>query len=312
MADYFVRNGGNDGNDGLSDANAWATLNKVETSSFVAGDTISLKRGSVWRESLAFPSSGTNGNPIIVKDYDAGSKPLVMGSEDLGPLTWTNAGSNRWYATPADFTVSSSLPHQIIFNTGGVLTWGQQKGSQAAIVDADDWWPDTGNNRVYVFSTSDPSSAFVAVEATYINELFLSNVKNYITLRGIEFKFALSTSLDGMVTFRQTTGGIIEDVEASYGGDPEREPSGGGGNVAVDNTSTDCIWRRCKFSEGGRHVWFMWGAGSGSRGNSTVTECELFNGYHTCGVDAQVRDTSSGGITTITYNRIYTNAIYNR
>jgi hypothetical protein len=47
---YFVKNGGNDALSGRSDANAWATISKVNSTSFSAGDTVSLKCGSTWEE----------------------------------------------------------------------------------------------------------------------------------------------------------------------------------------------------------------------------------------------------------------------
>jgi len=43
---YYVKNGGNDNADGLSDATAWATLSKVNSLTFQPGDSILLKAGS--------------------------------------------------------------------------------------------------------------------------------------------------------------------------------------------------------------------------------------------------------------------------
>jgi hypothetical protein len=45
-ASYFVKNGGSDAADGLSDANAWANISKVNSTAFSAGDTINFRRGS--------------------------------------------------------------------------------------------------------------------------------------------------------------------------------------------------------------------------------------------------------------------------
>ncbi|OGC94620.1 MAG: hypothetical protein A2W25_09345 [candidate division Zixibacteria bacterium RBG_16_53_22] len=76
---YYVKNGGSDGAAGTSDATAWATISKVNSSSFSPGDQILFKRGSTWNENLTPPSSGTSGNPIFFGAYDAGAKPIING-----------------------------------------------------------------------------------------------------------------------------------------------------------------------------------------------------------------------------------------
>ncbi len=70
---YYVRNGGNDNKDGLSDKNAWATINKVNKFKFSDGDTICFKRGSVFSDQT-LRSSGNNN--FTIQDYGEGDKPL--------------------------------------------------------------------------------------------------------------------------------------------------------------------------------------------------------------------------------------------
>ena len=99
MALYYVKNGGNDGLDGLSDANAWATIGKVNGASFAAGDSVLFKRGSVFRDAaLAFPSSGSSGSPITIGAYGTGTKPIISGSDLKNTAgDWTDEGGNLWY-----------------------------------------------------------------------------------------------------------------------------------------------------------------------------------------------------------------------
>src|SRR4030042_6951513 len=75
---YYVKNGGNDSASGLSDAEAWATLSKVQRSRFNPGDSILLKCGSTWHERLEFPSSGTPGKNILFSSYGTGEQPRMM------------------------------------------------------------------------------------------------------------------------------------------------------------------------------------------------------------------------------------------
>lgn len=75
---YYVKNGGDDNASGLSDAEAWATLSKVQNSSFNPGDEILLKCGSTWDERLEFPSSGDSENDILFSSYGTGAQPKMM------------------------------------------------------------------------------------------------------------------------------------------------------------------------------------------------------------------------------------------
>lgn len=78
MATYFVKNGGSDAADGLSDANAWENISKVNGFSFAEGDTIQFKRGDTWTGTrLIIPRSGASGNPMTFTAYDSGAKPII-------------------------------------------------------------------------------------------------------------------------------------------------------------------------------------------------------------------------------------------
>lgn len=80
---YFVDAvGGNDSNTGLSAAQAWKTIAKVNGATFQAGDTIQFKQGDLWREELVFPRSTLNFGA-----YGGGARPQVFGS--VVPSSWT-------------------------------------------------------------------------------------------------------------------------------------------------------------------------------------------------------------------------------
>lgn len=95
MANYFVKNGGNDAADGLSDANAWETIKQVsdefDLSTFAAGDTISFKRGDTFPVAAVANRlnvdtvGGAIGNHIVIGAYDSGAKPIFQGTGVGGP-----------------------------------------------------------------------------------------------------------------------------------------------------------------------------------------------------------------------------------
>ncbi|MCF8380388.1 MAG: hypothetical protein K9H49_12465 [Bacteroidales bacterium] len=83
-ANYYVDYvGGSDGNNGISPVSAWQNLTKVNATTFLPGDSILLKFGSVWNnQQLAPKGSGAENNPIIVSAYgnpDEG-KPVLNGN----------------------------------------------------------------------------------------------------------------------------------------------------------------------------------------------------------------------------------------
>lgn len=81
---YYIKNGGNDGANGLSDATAWATLNKVKNASKTAGDAFLFKRGDTFNHAVEYDTwlvdggtSGTANNPIKIGAYSTGAKPII-------------------------------------------------------------------------------------------------------------------------------------------------------------------------------------------------------------------------------------------
>ena len=78
---YYVSNSGNDANSGLSPAQAWKSLEKINATNFLAGDSILFERGGVWNGTLYPKGSGLpgEGNSIYVDAYGDGAAPLIMG-----------------------------------------------------------------------------------------------------------------------------------------------------------------------------------------------------------------------------------------
>ncbi len=96
---YYVDNcdvTGNDTNNGTSVSTPWLTINKVNTSSFNAGDSILFRKGCTWREQLTVPSSGSAGSPITFGAYGTGDDPIINGADLITPGTsWTaSAGAD--------------------------------------------------------------------------------------------------------------------------------------------------------------------------------------------------------------------------
>lgn len=78
--DYYVdsRNG-DDGAGGISESQAWRTLERVNAMTFKAGDRILLKAGGVWRGCFMPKGSGKEGEPIVLSSYGEGPAPRIEG-----------------------------------------------------------------------------------------------------------------------------------------------------------------------------------------------------------------------------------------
>jgi len=115
-AAYYLSSTGNDSNDGLSELTPWKTLDKVNSTTFSAGDNILFKRGDTFYGSLTIDQSGSVGTLIIFGAYGTGNNPIITGFTTVS--AWTNLGSNIWESTSA----ASTLPTCSMVSINGVNT----------------------------------------------------------------------------------------------------------------------------------------------------------------------------------------------
>ena len=162
---YYVSSStGGDTNNGTSASTPWQTIAHVNGQTFQPGDSILFKRGDVWNESLAPPSSGTSGNSITFDSYGSGAAPNLTGYYAVPHSAWLHVTGNAWKAQlPATYgTINFCLFGSI---------WGQKVAAATANLTAQ-WNFYFANGYVYVYAPSNP--------ATFYNEpivpMALSNV----------------------------------------------------------------------------------------------------------------------------------------
>lgn len=90
---YYVKTGGNDTVDGLSDETAWGTIDKINSfqGSLSPGDSVLFKRGDTFFGKINIGKSGTFGNPIVYGAYGDGDDPVITGFTTIS--SWTDEGS---------------------------------------------------------------------------------------------------------------------------------------------------------------------------------------------------------------------------
>ena len=194
-SDYYVDcNYGANGNPGTSQQQAWRTLLRVGISSFQPGDTINLLRDCTWNETLTPPSSGNSGSSIKIDSYGNGRPPHLTGYLPVAARWWTQLGStNIWSATL--YSATSGLanvvqcgirgfycltqpPSQLQYVRFG-MTWGTAQESQTALSQDRDFWYDSTNYILYVYSASgNPASHYSAVAPIVLSGGTLLNLND--------------------------------------------------------------------------------------------------------------------------------------
>jgi hypothetical protein len=223
---YFVKNGGNNAANGLSDATAWATVAKVNSVVFASGDTVRFKRGSLWRETLV-PRAG-----VTYRDYDAGALP-ILSSSNLA-AGWVLHSGNVWRIT------LGTDPNMVWFNG----TRGTERTSVAALVGANEWFFDGAASRLYVWSTTDPTSAFTAPGVEYATRDYAinNNGKSNTIFQFLALKHGRGSSEgEGQMWISSSANVVVEDCEFTEGFDS-------GITIAINLTVTNLRIDRCTFT----------------------------------------------------------------
>ena len=128
---YYISTSGNDNANGLTPSKAWKTVSKVNSSTFLPGDSILFKRGNMWNDQLVIPSSGTPNGYITFGAYGSGKKPVLNGN---GLILPRNQGlieihQNKEYVIIENFRIiNAGIGHRndnsginFAFSTHGII-----------------------------------------------------------------------------------------------------------------------------------------------------------------------------------------------
>lgn len=270
---YYISNTGNDSNNGTSTLSPWATLDKVNIFSYAPGDSVLFKRNDIWRGQL-IPQSGDINDHLYYGAYGTGNKPLFMGSWNISDTTyWENPSGNIWSTV---FTIPLDIGN-IIFDSSS--SFGVKKWSETNLLQQGDYWYDTINQKVNLFSTSNPATFYNDIECALAYNIIHQENKSYIIYENLALKYGGGHGIGG----GNTDNIIIRSCDISYIG-------GGAINHPV-------------------HGWVRYGNGIefwANASNHLVEQCKVWEIY-----DAAMTNQNEGNIATQT-NIIYrNNLIYN-
>ena len=86
---YVDSENGDDSSEGTSEKTAWKSIEKINETTFHAGDKILLKAGSEWQNVTLSPKgSGEKGNPIVISAYGEGELPKLTGNAEVSELLY--------------------------------------------------------------------------------------------------------------------------------------------------------------------------------------------------------------------------------
>jgi len=297
---FYVANDGDDGNTGTAPDDAWQTLSHVGASTFQPGDSVLLKRGDEWYESLMIPSSGTLADPIVFGNYGSGALPRILGSIKL--TEWSHVVGNIWVSIDQATDPSRGAPHDgsqsgaggypggaWFEELDGGVTWGHQEkyisspGDFAELTEEYDWgW---FADHIYVYSPVDPGFAYAALQASqrqYAIGMADNNPAEHIIIDGLELFFTQSKGFYAGYPAREAHHLTIKNCHVGYVGIKGAASAYGlavwySDMIVQNNEIHDCGRRSVSYNVyATRNVTF---------GNVTIEGNYFHHGYHTTGID---------------------------
>lgn len=291
---YYVKTGGNDKADGKSDATAWATISKVNASSFKPGDIISFRSGDTWRETLEINWSGGPGNFVKFTKYGVGKNPRIIGSNSVSG--WINTGGNIWrsvntFSNPRNLGFGPSV--DIVFERfDNTAEWGKFKPGTSDCTAEYNWT--FSSNYVQIYSTENPETKYKSVEIPQRNFCIVPNNNQYLHFDGLDL---LYSSMSGITYSTHTnitnvSGCIIENCEIGFIGGSTGNQFGFG----IECVYSDYIIRNCEIHHCGRRGISL---NLGAEGqpftvkNIVIEGCKFHHGSHTTSLDCTVNNDGS-------------------
>ncbi len=261
-----------------------ATLAEVNALGGVGpGDTIFLKKGCLWRESLQIPGSGNAGSYAVIMSYGVGAKPKIYGSNQA--ITWTAEGhTNIWQSATSLTDPYGGSDMEVFFvEPDDSVKWGDQQTHTAGMTNLTaeyDWsW---SANTLYVYAASDPDTRYTSVEAPQRYDCIDMEDEQYIKIDGLELAYALSgTGGQGYPT-GDLSGYTLSNCKIHHLG-INKSASGGGYGSGI--CYSDMLIEYNEIYDIGRRAISVYNYGNDLITNITIRNNVMYNGSHTVGID---------------------------
>jgi hypothetical protein len=122
---YYVSQGGNDNNTGLSRNAAWKTIEKVNSVTYQPGDAIRFELGGVWNGQLRPQGNGMSGKSIVISSYGKGPLPVInMGKTEGAGIYLVN---QSWWKIQG-IEITSGAQAELNVWRGGIMATVEGEG----------------------------------------------------------------------------------------------------------------------------------------------------------------------------------------
>jgi hypothetical protein len=146
---------GNDNNSGLSPSQPWASVTKVDDTTFAPGSTILFAAGQNFYTPLVASSSGTASAPITYSDYGSGPNPVFWGSNTVASSSfqpYADIDNNQTYVLPSSTPINSFLVNHQFANSAVLISGQTSDAANINYVEStpNTWYYATDTGQLYV------------------------------------------------------------------------------------------------------------------------------------------------------------------
>lgn len=240
QTNYYVKNGGNDGLTGLSDAQAWATLGKADDVTFVPGDTLFIARGSTFKEQFVPKGDGDATAQVVITAYGSGAKPIITARDTVNGWSDDGAWSRPWPATRPNVWYQAETRTPLYWTAFRMWINGiEEERPETFPPTADKPWYWHEDDSLFIYSTTNPGATFTSIEkGTSYYAGFDFDLDHYFTLQNIDLQhFYMCVRIDG-------ADGIVIDSCNMTG------YFGVNAFADAEIESRDCVIKNCNFNTG--------------------------------------------------------------
>lgn len=241
---YVDATSGLDSNNGLTEASAWKTLNKVSNTTFSSKSEILLKKGETWNESLTLPN-----NNLTVDAYGNGALPILNGAESFTVLN--NPASGIYYS---DITLGSDEALGNVSESSVMmkfLSWDTNYATTFSGQPTGTYTYDYSLDRIYIKpnALSNPyriSTKITGITAKNLTDIVVRNISiQSYSLHGVQFENCTRCKVENSTVKNIGGAVIVSGTPNIYAGNgvefANSSKTGEVKNVTVSDVFDSCL-----------------------------------------------------------------------
>lgn len=199
---YVDSQDGRDEASGRSPAEAWRSLERLDTDEIRPGDSVLFRRGGLWRGQLR-PRSGEPGQPVRYAGYGDGPLPILQNSVALNQ-------HDDWEATERPHVWRTAARHAFACDIGNIIfdhgarRCGWKRWTPEDVSRPFDFWYSPEEQCVLLYCEGHPAEQFSSIEAA-VNRVIVAQAGCHdIDYDGLAVRYGAGHGFGGGETKRLT------------------------------------------------------------------------------------------------------------